>query len=247
MKKKLLYVCGGLAALALVVFIGLEFFLGSVVKAGINRFGPTLTQTTVELSAATISPLSGTGTLRGLVIGNPKGWSDAPLCSLGKIHLDVAPFSLLGDHIVVNEIVIDAPEFNYETKIVASNVNDLLKNIEQVTGGKNGGVQATTKSGKPIRFEVKHFVLHDGKVRLGVGPAALSLPMPPIELNDLGTKEGGISPDQLTLAVMRSVTGGIVAATTQAAGKIGATSGAAAVESVKKTGEAIKNLFGGKK
>ena len=247
MKKKLLYVCGGLAALALVIFIGLEFFLGSVVKAGINRFGPTLTQTTVELSAANISPLSGTGTLRGLVIGNPRGWSDAPLCSLGTIQLDVAPFSLLGDHIVVNEIVIDAPEFNYETKFVASNVSDLLKNIEQVTGGKNGGAPATTKSGKPIRFEVKHFVLHDGKVRLGVGPAALSLPMPPIELSDLGTKEGGISPDQLTLAVMKSVTGSIVSATTQAAGKIGATSGAAAIEGVKKTGEAIKNLFGGKK
>ena len=247
MNKKLLFVGGGLAAVALVLFVGLEFFLGSVVTAGVNRYGPKITQTAVELSSASISPLSGTGVLRGLVIGNPKGWSDTPLCSLGKIHLDVAPFSIFGDHIVVNEIVIDAPEFNYETKIVASNVNDLLKNIEQVTGGKDGGAQATTKSGKPIRFEVKHFVLHDGKVRLGVGPAAHSLSMSPIELTDLGTAEGGISPDQLALAVMKSVTGGIVAATTQAAGKIGSTSGAAAIEGVKKTGEAIKSLFGGKK
>jgi hypothetical protein len=46
---------------------------------------------------------------------------------------------------------------------------------------------------------------------------------------------------------MRSVTPSIIAATAQAAGQIGTTSGAAALEGVKKTGEAIKSLFGGGK
>jgi hypothetical protein len=240
--KKLLVIGGIVLGLGLVAVIALSFFLGNIVTVGVNRFGPGITQTKVELASASISPLSGSGTLSGLVIGNPKGWSDTPLCSLGKVHLDVAPFSILGDHVVVNEIVIEAPEFNYETKIIASNVSDLLKNIEAVTGG----TQPTAKNGKPIKFEVKHFVLQNGKVRVGFGPTALVLPMPPIELNNLGASEGGIAPDQLVFAVMKSVTGSIVSATTQAAGKIGATSGAAAVEGLKKSGEAIKNLFGGK-
>jgi uncharacterized protein involved in outer membrane biogenesis len=247
--KKLLLIGGIVEALILVGLVVTSFFLGNIVTAGVNNFAPKLTQTKVVLASANISPLSGSGTLSGLVVGNPQGWSENNLCSLGKIHLSLAPFSLLGDHIVINEIEIEAPEFNYETKIVASNVNDLLKNIEQtIGGGKNSAAgQPTTKDGKPIKFEVKKFVLKNGKVRLGLGGAGMSLPMPGIELTDLGTKEGGITPDQLVLAVMKNVTGSIVSATTKAAGDIGKTSGAAAAEGVKKTGEAIKNLFGGKK
>ena len=246
--KKFATIAAGLIALALVAFFTLQFFLGSIVTAGINNFAPTLTHTTVVLQSASNSPLSGSGTLSGLVVGNPKGLSDGNLCSLGKIHLSVAPFSLLGDHIVVNEISIEAPEFNYETKVVASNVNDLLKNIEATMGGGKGAAPtATTKSGKPIKFEVKKFSMQNGRVRLGGGGAGMSLPMPPITLTDLGTKEGGITPDQLVFAVMKNVTGSVVSATASAAGDIGKTGGAAAADGLKKTGEAIKGLFGGKK
>jgi hypothetical protein len=246
--KKLIIIGGGLAVVALVAFVALQFFLGSVVTAGVNNFAPKLTQTKVVLNSATISPLTGSGTLSGLVVGNPKGWSDANLCSLGKVHIDVAPFSILGDHIIVNEIIIEAPEFNYETKIIASNVADLLKNIEAAMGGgKNAAPTATTKTGQPIKIAVKKFRLAKGKVRLGLAGTAMTLPMPDIELNELGTAEGGITPDQLVFAVMKSVTTSIVSATTQAAGQIGGTTGAAAAEGAKKAVEGIKGLFGGKK
>ena len=246
--KKILYIGGGLLVLGLIGFFALEFFLGHIVTAGVNNFAPKLTQTTVVLNRSVISPLTGSGTLSGLVVGNPKGWSENNLCSLGKVHLSVAPFSLLGDHILVNEISIDAPEFNYETKIISSNVADLLKNIEATMGGgKDAAPQATTKSGQPIKFAVKKFRLTNGKVRLGLAGAGMTLPMPDIELNDLGTKEGGITPDQLVFAVMKSVTGSIVTATAKAAGDIGKTSGAAAAEGAKKAVEGIKGLFGGKK
>jgi uncharacterized protein involved in outer membrane biogenesis len=240
--KKLLLVLGILVALLVVGFVTASFFLGSIVKAGVNKFGPQITRTKLELQAANISPLNGSGTLRGLVIGNPKGWSENNLCSLGKIQVDVEPRSLLGDHVIVNVVEIDAPEFNYETKIVASNVNDLLKNIEEAVG--SGGKETKPeKNGKPMKFEVKQFRLTNGKVRLGVGPAAMALPMPDIALNDLGTKEGGITADQLAAAVMRSVTASVVTASTQALSKVGGTSGAAAAEGAKQVGEAIKGLF----
>lgn len=246
MRKKTLLLTTAVLALVLVAYVGTAFFLGSIIKAGVNSLGPRLTQTKVNLDRAALSPLSGSGTLTGLTVGNPAGWSDGNAFSLGKIHVALKPFSIFGDHIIIDEITIDEPEFNYETHVISSNIGDLLKNLDQVTGG-SGGPEATAKNGKPIRFEVRKFVLQGGTVRLGVGPAALSLPMPPISLENLGTSEGGITPGQLTFAVMRSVTTSIVSATAQAAGKIGATSGAAAVEGVKKTGDAIKSLFGGKK
>jgi hypothetical protein len=245
MRKKILFFGGLVLVLAVAGYIGTEFFLGSIIKAGVNSLGPRLTQTKVNLASAELSPFSGSGTLRGLTVGNPAGWSDGHAFYLGQVHVVMKPFSIFGDHIVIDEITIDQPEFNYETRIVSSNIGDLLKNLDQVTGG--AGPDPTAKNGKPLRLEVRKFVLQGGKVTLGAGPAALSLPMPPIVLDNLGTSEGGITPGQLTFAVMRSVTTSIVGATAQAAGKIGATSGAAAMDGVKKAGDSIKNLFGGKK
>ena len=247
MKKILVFGSLGLVVLLLTAFVVGQFFLGSVVSAGVNKFAPAITGTKVTLAGASVNPLSGSGTLSGFVVGNPAGWSENNLCSLGKVHVDVAPFSLFGDRIVIEEILIEAPEFNYETKLVASNVADLLKKIEKATGGGGTAAQPKTETGKPIKFEVKKFKLTGGKVRVGVGAAAMTLPMPPIELTDLGTKEGGITPDQLALAVMKNVTASIVSATAQAAGQLGKTTGAAAAEGVKQVGDAIKGLFGGKK
>jgi hypothetical protein len=227
--KKILLV-GAIAVVA--IYVGLMFFLGSIVKTGVNTFGPKLTKTKVELAGATLSPLTGSGTLTGLVVGNPKGWSDNDAFRLGKVHLSVAPFSIFGDHIVINEIIIDGPEFLYETKIVASNIKDLLKNIEEFSGGADKGAQ--TKSGQPIKFVVKKFRLTNGVARLGVGAAALPVPLPPIAMDDLGVKEGGITPDQLAGAVMKNVLGGIVAGTGEALKKVGATAGATATEGLKK-------------
>lgn len=246
MKKKTLVILGVVAALLLVAYIGLSFFLGSIVRAGVNSFGPKLTKTKVELAGAQLSPLTGSGSLSGLFVGNPAGWNSDKAFYLGKIQMKVQPFSIFGDHIVIDEIIIDQPEFVYETKIISSNIKDLLKNIEEFTGG--GGAEPTGKSGKPIKFVVKKFRLTNGKAKLGVGPAALPLPLPPISLDDLGVKEGGITPDQLVGAVMKNVLGGIVDATAKAAINVGSTTGAAAAEATKdaakKAGDGLKKLFG---
>lgn len=241
MKKKLYVILGIVVAVVLIGYFGLSYFLGSVVKAGVNTFGPKLTQTKVELAGAHISPFTGSGTLQGLYVGNPKGWSSDKAFYLGKIHVSLQPFSVLGDHIVINEIIIDRPEFVYETKIISSNIKDLLKNIEAFTG--EGGKTAETKSGKPIKFVVKKFRLTNGKATLGVGPTALPVPLPPISLDNLGVSEGGITPDQMATAVMKSVLNSIVGATAKAATQVGSTVGASAADAASKTTEKISDGF----
>ena len=245
MKKALLITLVSVLVVTLGGYVVLQFFLGSIVKAGVNRFGPTITQTKVELAGANISPLSGVGTLSGLTVGNPKGWSEQNAFRLGEVHVDMEPFSVFAEHIVINEIIIDKPEFLYETKIVASNIGDLLKNIEQTLGGAAN--EPKTKSGKPVKMEIKKLVLRDGRVTLGIGAAAMTLPMPPIDMTNIGTEAGGITPAQVAFAVMRNVTSTVVAASAQAMTKINSTSGAAAAEAAKGAAEAIKGFFGGDK
>ncbi len=246
MKKALGYGLGSILLLAIVGYVVLQFFLGSIVKAGVNKFGPQITQTKVELKSANVSPLSGAGTLTGFSVGNPAGWSEGNAFNLGQIHIDVAPMSLLGDHIVINELIIDQPEFTYETKLVSSNISDLLKNIEAALGTQKEKEPAA-KNGKPLKLEVKHLVLRNGRVRLGVAGTGVTMPMPPIELTNVGTAEGGVTPAGLAFAIMRSVTASVVTASTDALKNVGGTSGAAAAEAAKQAGEAIKGLFGGKK
>lgn len=245
MKKFLKIAVLGALILALGAYFVLAYALGSVVKAGVNGFGPKLTQTKVVLEGASLSPLTGSGTLSGLSVGNPKGWSDGNAFSLGKVHVDVEPFSVFGDSVVINEIVIDQPEFLYETKFVSSNIKDLLKNIEQFTG--SGAKTAETKSGKPIKFIVKKFRMTNAKASLGVGVAALPVPLPPLSLDNLGVAEGGITADQLAGAIMKNVLGNIVTGTAGALAQLGSATGANAVEqtkdAAKKAADAVKDLF----
>jgi hypothetical protein len=243
--KKLSLIAGGLVALVIVAVVAMSFYLGTIVTTAVNRLAPGIAQTKVVLASATISPFSGDGTLRQLVVGNPKGWSDADLCSLRSIHVNIDPRSIFGDHVVVRDVDIDAPEFSYETRFVSSNVADLAANMAKAS--PPNAAPTTAKSAKPVRVEVRHFRLHNGWVRLGVGSTALRIPLPTIELSNLGTSEGGITPDRLASAVMRSVAESIVSATTHATAAAAATTGAAAAAGAKKTGNAIKDLFGRKK
>lgn len=252
--KKLLIILASLLALVVVGAFIASFFLGSIVTKGVNTFAPKITGTVVTLDSAAISPLTGSGTLNGLFVGNPEGWKSDKAFSFAKVHVSVAPGSLLSDHIVVNEVVIDSPAFVYETKIISSNIKDLLNNIEKNIGGsseKPAPDQPTTKDGKPIKFAVKSFRLENATVTLGVGPTAITVPMPPLVLTDLGVKEGGITPDQLVAKVMTNILANITKAVAESALQIGGATGAAATDSAagaaKKAGEGLKKLFGGDK
>jgi hypothetical protein len=245
MKKLLLFGGLTLVVLALGIYITLQFFLGSIVKGGVNKFGPSITQTKVELQDAKISPFSGVGTLSGLSVGNPAGWSAQDAFRLGKVHIDMEPFSVLDDHIVINAIIVEQPEFVYETRLVSSNVGDLLKNIEKSVGRNES--EPKTKSGQPVKMVVKKLVLKDGRVTVGAGGAAMTLPMPAIDMIDIGVAEGGVTPAQVAAAIMRNVTTNVVAAATGALAK-GALSGeGGAAETAKQVGAALKGIFGGGK
>ncbi|CAM3141991.1 hypothetical protein [Rariglobus hedericola] len=252
--KKLLIILGSLLALMVIGAFIASFFLGSIVTKGVNTFAPKITGTKVTLDSASISPLSGSGTLNGLFVGNPEGWKSDKAFSFAKVHVSVVPGSLLGDHIVVKEVLIDGPEFVYETKIISSNIKELLKNIETNTGGsgdKPVADQPVSKDGKPLKFEVKSFRLENAKVTLGAGPTAITVPMPPLVLTDLGTKEGGITADQLATKVVSNILSNITVAVAQSAMNIGSASGAAAGDATsgaaKKAGDGLKKLFGGDK
>jgi hypothetical protein len=243
MKKKLLYIGGGILALVLAAYLVLIFGCGSIVRSRINAFGPRLTQTKVELTAAQLSPLSGTGTLVGLSVGNPKGWSAPEAFHLKSIHLDVVPSSIFSDHIVINEIVIDDPELTYETHLISSNIGDLIKNISKSTS-KPAADSAAVTNGKKTTFIIKKLRLEKGHVKLGVGPTAVTLDLPATEFDNLGSGEG-VSAEQLSLLIMRTIASDVVKGSAGALGKGVVGVGTLAGDAFKGSFDVLQTLLGG--
>ena len=209
--KILLSIVGALVALGVVAVLIVAFMLGSIVKKGVNHVGPQITQASVVLEDAKISPFSGKGTLKGLTVGNPAGWTTPRAFYLGEISIDMEPGSLLKDLIVINSIVISEPEITLETKITSSNLQDLLKNIQQSSdaGGTppqpSGGESKPAQPGKEVKLEVKSFRLEKAKIILAGGGVILPGEIPPLVMENLGTRESGLTPEQLAMAVLKEI------------------------------------------
>ena len=228
---------------AWIAYLGVDLILGQVVKAGVNRLGPSITQTSVHLDAAHLSPLTGIGTLSGFVVGNPKGWSGDHALSFARVRVSLSPFSIFGDHIVIHEVIIDGPSFVYETRLVSSNIGELLANVK----GTSEGPATPASNGKPMKFIVEKFRITNAKVSLGVGPTAITLPMPPISLDNLGASTDGVSAAELATVIMRSVATGTAKTAAEAAAKLGSTLGGAAGSATESAVDGMKKLFGGSK
>jgi len=202
--KKLVYVLAAVVVVAIVGFFVVAFSLGSIVKGGVNRVGPKITQSSVNLESAKISPFSGQGTLSNLTVGNPAGWTSPRAFALGEISIQVEPGSLRGDHIVVNSIVIDRPEITYETRLTTSNLQDLLKNIQEAAGAPKQDPNA--KAEKQVKIEIKSFRLQNARITAIAAGNTATVDMPPLVMENLGSREGGLTPEQLSVAIMKEVT-----------------------------------------
>lgn len=246
--KKLIIILGGLFVLTVVAMIILIANLGRIVKSAVNTVGPQITQTTVVLKDADISPFSGKGSLKELTIGNPKGWNTEHAFFLKEVSLDLDTKSIKGDHVVINNVVIDNPEIIYETTgtLTSSNLQDLIKNLQGSSDQKAQGTSAaqqpeaktTAEPGKETKIEIKSFRLTNVTIKVAYNTNVYTVKIPDLIMADLGTKEGGLTPEQLSIAIIKEIAAQGGKAALEAAGKKGL---------LDKASEGLRGLLGGKK
>ena len=246
MIKKLLILVAVLALLGVIALVAIGFFINPIVTKSINTIGPKITGTKVELTSTNISLLSGGGTLKGLVVGNPEGWKSENAFSLGEVRLNLQPTSLLGETIVIDEIFIDGPAFTYESNLRSSNIGVLQKQIQDNLAKFTGGAtdkpadEPAAETGPGKKFILKSFRLQGGIVTLGLGASAITVPMPPVTITDLGVAEGGVTADQAIGVIMKAVLANVTKAATEALIK----GGGSGAEGLKDVTDGIKGLFG---
>lgn len=201
-----------LLLVVLAAALGGYFFLGDLLGraavVAVNQYGPPLTGTEVTLGSAHLSPLSGGGWLKELLVGNPTGFQTAKAFSVGEISVKVKPTSLLGDTVDVQEVVVAGPEFIYETKLVSTNLGTILDNLEKNTGGEQQTAD-TTATGEPSgpakKIIIRHFVLQDAKVVVAAGNTTLEVPLATLELTDIGVAKGGVTPAEAAAEILPQV------------------------------------------
>ena len=238
MKKKILIGTGiGLVVVIVAVVIIVGFFLGDVIKAGMETIGPKVTQTALTVSSVHVGILTGSGGVNDLVLGNPDSYkAKAPnAISVGKAYVSVAPMSVLSDKIVIKSIEVRSPEITFEgNPFGANNLTKIMDNVNAFIGGSTP---------KP---EVDDFLITGAKVHFN----GATLPLPDIHFTDLGKGPDGITAGDLIKKVMGEITTATVKAVIASAADAGKAIGGAVGDTGKalggeasKLGKSIGGLF----
>lgn len=219
LKKVLLFGVLFLVALGLLAVLAAAFFLDQIVKTGIEKVAPTITQTTVTLDGVHISMLNGSVSMKGLVVGNPQGFTTPQSISVGKAAVGVVLNTLMADKIVVHTIEVQAPEVTFEGNPFGD--NNLNKIMANVNGGATTSHQTDTNtapaaksSGAAKKLEVDDFSITGIKVHAllsgvsslpGLEGKTMTLDIPDIHFTQLGTGPDGITAAELTQKVLAEI------------------------------------------
>lgn len=194
----------------LVLLFVLELFLGRIVKVAIETVGPHLTGTTVTVDDVDISPRVGSGTLRGLTIGNPAPYKDPNALRLGEVQVHLVPFTLRSNTVVVRSIIVTDAEVAFEGGPTHSNIRTLLDTLSQKAGHESGKSSHRKDAASERRVRVDEFVISRMRVRArlnigGIASPAATITLPEIRLEGLGSRGEGLTVAELGRDILQEV------------------------------------------
>lgn len=203
-------VIGGIV-LGLVVIVGAVLFVGlsnlnSLVKTSIESVGSELTGTAVTLGEVDVKITEGYGALHRLVVANPEGYNSAYAFSMDNIVLDIDPRSITESVIVIKNITIDGASIIAElTSLSENNLQTILNNLKSNNSSSSASSEPADSSAE-VRFMVEQFNFTNAKAQVissQFGNHELS--MPAIKLQNIGDKATGLTPGQLTQALIKPI------------------------------------------
>lgn len=252
--KKIL-ICGLIVVVVLigVAIFAVGMFLDSAIKKGVETIGPQLTKVDIKLDGVSLSILSGSGSVKGLVVGNPEGYKTPQAINVGHASLAVSPGSLLSDKIVVKSVRVDAAEITFEGGLGGNNLSKILDNVTAATGGADQKTEPSApKDGKPgKKLQVDDFLVTGAKVNVsltGMGDKTVSVLLPDIHLTNLGQGAEGITSAELTKTVLNEVINAAIKVATSDKVKdltkgMTDAAGKAAGDAADKAAKSVTNLF----
>lgn len=251
MKKVISTVFLVFLALAIIALIVLGVCLNHIVKTAVVTYGPKLTGTTVSLDSVNLSLLTGSAKVKGLAVGNPQGFKTTESMSVGVIAVGLNPMSVLSRKVVIRSIRIESPNITFEGGLAGNNLAQILDNVS--ASGQSSGTLSTNAATAPKsekKYEVDDLVVSGAKVQVfinGIGMAKPEvIPLPDIQLTDLGKDDQGITAADLTSRVLSAISSKTIQTVVQTAAdfdKNSATLKQAKQHAVQQLGNALSNFL----
>ena len=234
--KKFFKIIAGFFAALFVLIVAVYFFRNRIIIGAVKTFVPKMTGTPVSIGKVDFRPFSGFVSIHDLKIGNPKGFSDGNVFSLGTISVSLQTGTLLKDKIIIKDILIDNVSVTYEWANGTSNIAQIQKNTSSETTAvkeQPKKVESTQKSSKTV--VIKNFVLKDAEVSADISGIKMTLPLPSIKLKDIGENKPS-TPEEIFTTILEIFSKETLHAVTKATGEI-VKSGAKGI------GKFIENIF----
>lgn len=198
--KKLAIVAAALLAIAAIGVYWAYNSLDVIVKVALEHYGPDVAGVSVTVGGVSISPHDGRGSLKGVEIGNPAGFSAPRAARLGEISIALDPATLRAPIVIVHDITIDSPVITYERGKGGTNLDAIQRNIAAyvsrsapVSPGGDGSAPVTDARHK---FVIEKLSIRGAKVTMttaGLKGQGVSFDIPDIELTDVGKGRGGVT------------------------------------------------------
>jgi uncharacterized protein involved in outer membrane biogenesis len=244
MKKLLIKVVVVLVIVLVVAVVAVTLSLGSIVKKGVETVGPLLTKTEMKLDSASLSLLSGFGSLKGFFVGNPEGFKTPSAFQVDVVSLGIKPMSVFSDKVHITHVRVAGPQITFEGSLSGNNLSKILENVQAATGASRPDQK---DEGASRKMQVDELVIQGGSIQVSatvLGGKVLPLPLPDIELKDLGQGPEGITAAELTQRILNEVTANTLKAVQKGLSDAGKGAVDAAAEAAKKKAtENIGNLF----
>ena len=233
MKKILIRSAIVLLILVIVAVVAVGYFLGDIVKKGVETYGPQLAKVSVTVDNVGVSLLGGSGSVKGLEVGNPEGYRSPEAITVGRASAAIKPFSVFSDKVVVRSVRVESPVIHFEGGINENNLTKILENLNESSGGT--GTNTPAEAGKKLQVDDLHITDLIVNVHLTtLGERSFKVTIPEIHLTQLGQGPEGITSADLSRRVLDVVLQNVTTEVAKAATQLGKEAMGVATDSASK-------------
>lgn len=203
-------------AVVLLIVIGIFILYASldgIIKSQVQTRATDSLNLTTTLGSADLSLLGGSLSLNDLNVASPSGFSAPQMLSLGSAGLSVNYSQLRGNPIHVKSITLDKPVLTLEQKNGEMNFQaamDQMPKSEPSSSNTNEASPSTSTKLVIDQLTVTNaqVVVDPGQIPglSGVMPSSMTVPLPPITLNNIGNADGAANGAAIKDVVMQVVT-----------------------------------------
>lgn len=188
--KGIIYFIIALISLIILGYI----YLGSIVKTSVQHIVPPITGTSVSIQDLDLSLLSGHIAVTGLKIGNPKGFNQDNLFSVGSVVVDFDVKSIFTNKIIIKNIHINHTNISAEINkngqinlaVLQDNINQYIQDNSSTKQEPESTSATNSDDTQSKTVVIKKLTIDNSTVNLGIMEKSIQLPLPNISKTNIG-------------------------------------------------------------